>query len=260
MGGLLYKDFVSVNRIGKVRVTWSLVALTLLFFVLRIAFPGTKELADFIVTNGQGEIVNMIDVFLLLFYVFQVMFSLSFVSAGKIMGNDDKNKIKGYLAAMPLGKNAYVASKYLFLAIAAYVMLTMDLVWGIVYAAFCREGRILDIASMLNSFLVSIILLALFLAAIELPLNFSLGKENAMRVMVVFWTVIALGVIGYLMFGDLTVIAGWDITVFVKWLEKHPTGVLIFQGFQPVIILILYYLSYRLSCKLYRKKEGGAEQ
>ena len=257
MGGLLYKDFVSVNRIGKVKVTWFFTILTLVFIVLRIAFPGTSNDVDFLVTNEAGDqTINIMDSFFLMFFSCQIIMSLSFISVAKIMGNDEKNKIKGYLASMPLGKNAYVASKYIFIGVSAYVALSLDYIWGISYAAFCREGWFQDIAGMLNSLIVSIICLAIFLAAIEFPLYFSVGKEKVMRVMVVFWTAIALVIIGFLMFGDLTIVENLDIAVLMDFMKKHQTGFILFQAMEPVIILALYCLSYRLSIYLYHKKEG----
>ena len=65
MGGLLYKDFVAVNRIGKVKVTWFFTILTLVFIVLRVAFPGTSNDVDFLVTNEAGD--QTIHSFFLLF-------------------------------------------------------------------------------------------------------------------------------------------------------------------------------------------------
>lgn len=256
MGGLLYKDFVSRNKIGKVKITWVIFGVTLLFIILRVVFPGTKELEGFMATNEQGEIINQVDVFFYMFYGLWLIFSLSMISVSKIMGYDEKNKIKEYLSVMPIGKNTYVASKYVFVGIAAYVMMTVDYFWGISCAAFCRAGTNQNVVNMVNSFVVSFICIPLFLAAIEFPLYFSLGKEKAKRVMVVFWTVIAFIVVGFLMFGDLKLIENWDIGVFMAFVEKHKTGILIFQNMWPVIILILYYLSYRFSCYLYHKKEG----
>lgn len=247
MGGLLYKDFVSINRFGKIKLTIFLLLLTTIFIILRMVFPGTKDLEDFVVTNEQGETVNLLDVFFLMLYAFQIIMSLSFVGVWKIVGNDEKNKIKEYLTIMPFEKNTYIASKYIFIGISAYVFMSLDYVWGIVCAAFCRDGFIMDIVSMLNSMLIPIMSLLLFIAAIEFPLYFKFGKEKAMRVMVVFWTVIALVVIGYLMFGDLTIFQNLDISAFVDFVEKHKTGVIIFQSFEPVVILLLYYLSYCIS-------------
>lgn len=258
MGGLLYKDFVFINRLGKVKLTWVVTFLTLLFIILRIAFPGTAELEDFVFKNENGEIVNLIDSFMMYFYAVFMIASLSFVSAAKIMGNDEKNKIKVYLNTMPLEKNTYVASKYLFVGISAYVFMSIDIIWGITCAAFCREGIFMDLVSMLNSFIGPFVSLALFLASIEIPLYISVGKEIAMRVMTVFWTAIALIVIGFLLFGDLSIVENWDILAFMDFVEKHKTGIILFQAMEPVIILVIYYLSYRLSSYLY--KRGGEKE
>lgn len=256
MGGLLYKDFVSINRVGKIKMTWIIVLFTLLFIIFRIIFPGTKDSVDFQVIESQGETINLLDVYFTMFYVCWIFISLSMISVAKIMGHDEKNKIKGYISALPLEKNTYVASKYIFVGISAYVMMSLDYIWGITCIAFCREGRILEIVNMVNSSIVPIIAIALLIAAISFPLYLSMGKEAAMRVIVVFLTVIALIVIGYLLFGDLNLISNWNIYTVIDFMEKHRTGIIIFQSLEPAIILILYYFSYRLSCHLYYKKEG----
>lgn len=256
MGGLLYKDFVSINRIGKIKLTWFLLVLTIAFLVLRIVFPGTKAIEEFMGTNEQGQAVNMIDVFFTMAVAVLMIFSFSFISVAKIMGNDEKNKIKGYFSSMPIGNNTYIASKYVFLGIATYVFLSLNYIWGIICLAFCAEGNIRDNCSLLLSFIVPIMCLALFIAAIELPLYIRFGKEKSMRVRVVFWTIIAVFVIGYLMFGNLTYIQNFDIDVLVDFVDKHKTGVLLFQSMEPAIIITLYYISYRVSCYLYNKKEG----
>ena len=65
MGGLLYKDFVSVNRINKAKLTWILAALTVFYIGLRIAFPGTADRNAFLVESEDGQIVNLADTFFL---------------------------------------------------------------------------------------------------------------------------------------------------------------------------------------------------
>lgn len=254
MGGLLYKDFVSINRIGKVKMTWLLAIATILFIVLRILFPGTKDIEGFIFRSEDGEIANLIDAVFLVAYGYVMLIPPLMLRVSAIMGNDEKNKIKGYLSAMPIGKNTYVASKYIFIGFCAYVMLSIDYICGITNAAFCGKGLFLDLANMLNSLILICICVTLFVVAIEIPLHISLGKEKAMRAMVVFWTVIAFFVLGYLMFGDLSIVSNWNILALKDFMKKHATGVLIFQNIEPMIVLVIYYFSYRLSCYLYHKK------
>lgn len=255
MGGLLYKDFVSVDRVYKLHLTWIVIIYMMVFIVLRIMFPGTKELQEFIVVNDDGSVINLLDVFFVLTYGAFIFASITFVTIGNIMSNDEKKNIKDYFESMPVSKNTYVASKYVFLGIVAYVFMSIDYILGTTCAAFCREGLIQDIAVMMNSFVLNVVLIMIFLAAIEIPLYLSNGKEIAMRIMVVFWTVIALVVIGFLMFGDLTVVSGWNAISFMEYVENHKSGVLIFQAAEPAIILGLYLVSYLISCRLYQKKE-----
>lgn len=264
MGGLLYKDFVAVNRIGKIKATWMCVTITLAFIVLRIAFPGTAQIDEFMEKTESGEVINMLDAIFLTVYALWIFASVSLINVSKIMENDEKNKVKDFLNVMPLKNDAYVASKYIFMGIAAYVFMSIDYIWGITCAAFCKEGRVLDLVSFLNSFVIPIICIILLLASIELPLYIGLGKEKAKRAMIVFWTVIALVVIGFLMFGDLSITKNWDAMALMNYVKKHETAFAIFQSMEPVIILIIYYLSYRISRHLYNlgdrnnrnKKEG----
>lgn len=255
MGGLLYKDFVLVDRVGKLRVTWILTALTLLYIALRMAFPGTLESSDFIIIDAEGETVNLIDAFFLAAFACQLIISLTLVSGAKIMGSDEKNKIKEYLSSMPIGKNAYVASKYIFIAVAAYVIFSLDYIWGVTCVAFCRGGQLQDMAITLTSFVMTVVLIVLLLATFEIPLYIYFGKEKAMRVRVMFWMLIAFVAMGFVMFGDITAVSNLDLLVIMEWVEKHNTGIVIFQNMAPVIVLIFYYLSYRFSGYLYNKKE-----
>lgn len=256
MGGLLYKDFVMVDRVGKVRVTWILTALTLLYIALRMAFPGTGEVAGLIVTDAEGETVNIIDAFFLVAFACQLIISLTLVSGAKIMGSDEKNKIKEYLCSMPIDKNTYIASKYIFIAAAAYVIFSLDYIWGVTCIAFCRGGQLQDMATTLTSFVMTAVLLILLMAAFEIPLYIYFGKEKAMRVRVIFWTLIAFAAIGFVMFGDMAAMSNLDLLAIMDWLKKHNTGIVVFQNMAPVIVLVFYYFSYRFSGYLYCKKEG----
>lgn len=255
MGGLLYKDFVLIDRVGKLRVTWIVTALTLLYIVLRMAFPGTMENSDFIIIGAEGETVNLIDVFFLVAFACQLIISLTLVSGTKIMGSDEKNKIKEYLSSTPIDQNAYVASKYIFIAAVAYVIFSLDYIWGVTCVAFCRDGQMQDMAITLTSFVLTAVSIVLLLAAFEIPLYIYFGKEKAMRVRVMFWTLLAFVAIGFLMFGDITAVSNLDLLVIMEWVEKHNKGIVIFQNMAPVTVLIVYYLSYRFSGYLYHKKE-----
>ena len=256
MAGLLYKDFVSVS--GK-KFLGIIIGLTAVFTVLRIAFPGTADSMFFMVGTEEGETVNLFD------YLFPGSFAVLLISVfgiinswvGKIVEGDDKNKIRGYLRALPLEKNTYVASKYIFIGISAYVFMSVAMIWNTVANAFCGDGMISDALSVIGVLIPFVICLALLSAAIELPMFLTLGKNKAMVIKTAIITLIAFWVIGFLMFGNL---AGFEenfnILTFLKWYRKHIFAVSLLNILFPVITLVLYYLSYRIACYFTGRKEA----
>ncbi len=251
MGGLLYKDFVSVNRINKVKLTWILTILTVLYIALRIAFPGTADMKEFLVENEDGQIVNLVDSFFVTGLGLFIVGILGLMNGwtAKIVEFDDKNKIRGYVSALPLDKNAYIASKYLFMAISVYVFMSLFYIWVISCLAFCREGVIADTVELIGGFIPAFAGFSLLLAAIELPLFILFGKEKAMLIKVAFIMLIAFAMIGFLLFGDLV----WmeqhiNIAVLAKWCEKYKMEVAVVTLLSPVFVLALYYGSYRITC------------
>lgn len=256
MAGLLYKDFVSVS--GKKMVT-ILTCLTILFIVLRLVFPGTADHAIFLVESEEGEIINVLDTFFVAgAYLFLVSVCLLLNGwVGKIVEGDDKNKVRGYLRALPLEKNAYIASKYVFIGICAYVFMSIAFSWGVAANALCREGIMSEVLSMLNALVPSVIYVVLLSAAIELPLFLTMGKGRAMLIKTAIWLVIAFGAIGFLFFGDLVWIEQhFNIWVFLNWYQNHLFAVSLLNILFPVITLLLYYLSYRIACHFAGRKEA----
>ncbi len=251
MGGLLYKDFVSVNRINKVKLTWILTILTVLYIALRIAFPGTADMKEFLVENEDGQIVNLVDSFFVTGLGLFIVGILGLMNGwtAKIVEFDDKNKIRGYVSALPLDKNAYIASKYLFMAISVYVFMSLFYILVISCQAFCREGVIADSVELIGGFIPAFSGFSLLFAAIILHLLILFGKEKAMLIKVAFIMLIAFAMIGFLLFGDLV----WmeqhiNIAVLAKWCEKYKMEVAVVTLLSPVFVLALYYGSYRITC------------
>lgn len=259
MGGLLYKDFVSVNRINKLKLTWLLTGLTILFIGLRIVFPGTADMETFLAENEEGEIVNLIDVFFFMALGLFIVSTLALMNGwvAKLVETDDKNKIRGYISALPLEKNAYIASKYIFMAVSAYVFMSIYYIWSISCLAFCREGIIADNVEIIGGFIIPIFTsFALLLTAIELPLFILFGKEKAMLIKVAFIMLIAFAFIGFVLFGDLLWIEQHiNIIAFAKWYEAHMMEAALAVMLSPVLVLAFYYGSYRITCHFAAKED-----
>lgn len=258
MGGLLYKDFVSVNRINKIKLTWLLAALTILYIGLRIAFPGTADMEMFLAETEEGEIVNIIDTFFFIALGLFIVGTLEIMNGwvARLVETDDKNKIRGYISALPLDKNAYIASKYIFMAVSAYVFMSIYYIWCISCLAFCREGVMADNIQLLGGLIPEFAGLMLIVAAIELPLFILFGKEKAMLIKVAFIMLIAFALIGFMLFGDLMWIEEHiDIIALAKWYKTHMVEIAIVVSLSPAFVLAIYYGSYRITCHFANKED-----
>ena len=74
---------------------------------------------------------------------------------------------------------------------------------------------------------------------------------------VAFIVFLFFGGIVYLLFGDLTVFDHWDAEHIYQFLEQHPWIMKHGKATVPVVSVVLYVLSARLSAWLYTKKNVG---
>ena len=96
----------------------------------------------------------------------------------------------------------------------------------------------------------------LLLAAIELPLFILLGKEKAMLIKTAFIMLIAFAFIGFVLFGDLLWVEQHiDMIALAKWYEVHMMEVAVAVLLSPVLVLALYYGSYRITCHFADKED-----
>lgn len=245
MGGLLYKDFISVQ--GK-KMCVIVLGFVILFTILRIAFPGYKDLIS--VVNEDGEIVEIVDSYFVMGSAIFVIISIGYINqfVGAIVDGDQKNKIINYLSSMPLSKNAYIASKYVFIMVVTYVAFSVYSILSIICKAFCDDGVFLNIALATDSFAPSFYAIAILMSAIELPLFICLGHEKAMMIKIALWLVVAISAIGYLFFGDLSVFEKFDFSNLVDFVNAHSDAMMLLPVFSIVLTAIIYYLSYRITC------------
>ncbi len=250
MIGLLYKDFISVDRIHKFRLTWIIGFLTLIYGVLRVVFPGSYEIEELLVQNDSGKLINLLDSFFVMGLAIFLIACVSVVNSwvAKIVEGDEKNKIKDYLYAMPITKKSYVLSKYVFIAVAALFFLVIAYVWGILCREFCREGYMMEMTKIVMKFIPVFIGLGILSAAIELPLFIVLGKSKAMLIKIAIIMGIAFVIIGFVMFGDVTWLSEHlDAVKILIWCQEHKRGIELFCACSPMVSLVLFYLSYRVT-------------
>lgn len=245
MAGLLYKDFVGIK--GKMTVILFSLA-TMIFLAARIIFPGVTD----VVSDGEvNDIILMLCVLMLIFVGFFMISSWTVA----ICRNDEKCKARQFVNALPLAKNSYIASKYIFIAIAVYVIFSLEQIWTIIFSGMAGENGIASLATTAGMFLTSISSASMLLAAIELPFYFTFGVKKGSAIKVAILCILFFAVAYYMMFGDLSIIENWDIYVLVEWTQNHMTFMSFLSVFSPIVVLAIYWISYRLTCWINRNGE-----
>lgn len=261
MAGLLYKDFIGIR--GR-RILLVFAGCTLLFLILRFLFPGNVTTASSfgMVENEAGELVevaageirdSMLVQLPLLFIVSGFVLSSTWTAA--ICRHDEKNKTRQYTAALPLEKNAYIASKYLFIGIAVYLLFSLDTIWIMIFNSVAGDTNGARILMVLSQFLMAFYGLILVLAAIELPFFITFGVKKGMLVKTAIIEGAAFLGMAYLFFGNLEIFKNFDISIFVSWCEEHLVIVTLISILSPVAELFLFRLSYRITCRINQNRE-----
>ena len=238
MAGLLYKDFVAIR--GKIYAICMVVVLVL-GFVLRL-----------IVKDEATE-------YILVMYVPLMVFSLYLLVNNKmetdLMQVDEAKKQKQYCLSLPINKKLYVAEKYVFMLLIFYIAQSFVALFCSIMAVDCVTTICMQILSSIMAIIPIITTGMMTLAAIELPFfigaGYKKGKILKQGILEGFFVVFIV----YLLFGDLNVFEKFSLEIFVTWLEEHQDVVNALHVFTPVIGLAVFYISYRISCFLYERRE-----
>ena len=261
MAGLLYKDFIGIK--GR-RILWIFAGCTLLFLILRFLFPGnvTTVMAGGLVENEAGELVEMTvgelrDSMLIQLPLLFMVSGLCLASAwpAAICRHDEKNKTRQYTAALPLNKNAYIASKYLFIGIAVYLLFSLDTIWIMIFNSVAGDTNSAELLMVLSQFLMTFYGLILILAAIELPFFITFGVKKGMLVKTAIIEGAAFLGMAFLFFGNLEIFKNFDISIFMNWCEEHLMIVALISILSPVAELFIFCLSYRITCRINQNRE-----
>lgn len=256
MGGLLYKDFVSIK--GK-RVSIAIIIIVLLFLLFRVIFPGNEYNEVFSAMTETGEMINIVDTFFemslpVFLYTFIMLVSLSF---NKTISYDEKNKIRSYLFSLPVDKKKYVASKYVFVGILTYAYLSVYMILNVISAAFLGEiETVTNLSNLCMALAIPGMSLALLMNAVDIPVNLLFGRAKAVTIQTSFWLIVGFAVVALFLFGDLTVLDRWDLAKLVEWVNAHAFEATLVSVLSPVISLLLFYVSYRITTFFYERKEG----
>lgn len=255
----MYKDFVAIN--GK-RICIILLSALALLCILRVIFPGSMaEGLEMVFVNDQGIRINTLDLMFVTLYICIIFTIVCFIDmwcARLSEADESSSRIKNYVSSLPVSANSYVASKYVFVTIATYVLISLLSITGIVLAAFAEEGYVLDILRMFEVMVIPVTSLLILVASIELPLYILLGREKGNLVKVAIVLLLVFVLIGFMLFADVSWLSEKEtfLVRFINWYMKYQTEITLASYLSPVADLLIFYLSYRITVFFKARQEA----
>lgn len=235
MGGLIYKDFLT-NRKS-------------IFIALgAMLYCGLMIIMPYIIGTAEEDIGVFMQLYAILMFV--AMFFISGAFQGNMLKSDESKRWAYFITSTPMLKK-HIEAKYWFILILSMATVFITSVFD---ALNCL---LFDSASM-QMIIMIIFYIQMFLRAIEIPFCVRFGTDMGgyYRAGILVLVILIAGT--YFLFGDLSHFGSID--TFYDWLFKALSGeVKAFQMFIavfPFVSMGMYYLSYKLSCRLYLK---GAE-
>ncbi|WP_034450881.1 ABC-2 transporter permease [Butyrivibrio sp. AE2032] len=259
MGGLMYKDFVAIK--GK-RICIILLSAIALLCILRVIFPGSMaERLEMVFMNDQGIRINMLDLMFVTLYICIIFTIVCFIDmwcARLSEADESSSRIKNYVSSLPVSANSYVASKYVFVTIATYVLISLLSITGIVLAAFAEEGYVLDILRMFEVMVIPVTSLLILVASVELPLYILLGREKGNLAKVAIALLLVFVLIGFMLFADVSWLSERQefLVKFINWYMKYQTEITLASYLSPVLDLFIFYLSYGITVFFKARQEA----
>ena len=278
MAGLLYKDFVAIK--GKFLVT-ALLLLTVLFLILRLCIAGgdiavtengipTVQSEETGVQNDNvgiteaavvddAEVTGFIFDTVLAMLIVSLEIGLAVVPVSTMMNiilrTDEKNKTRAWIETLPMKKNAYIASKYLFFGIVYYGGISLLALWISIFVSNSGANMLTDFMNVNMQGILILFTAELIVVAIELPILLTAGTKKGMMVKRIVLMLILVALFAYLLFGDLSIFEHLDLYAILQWCEQNQVLVTLISIGLPIAAGILYWLSYIVTCRLNRNRE-----
>lgn len=236
MKGLLYKNFMAC-RLAITGLGFMIISYGILYYCI----------ADVAVTNarltGEGtESFTALSTFI--YFLFSMMLLTLYAELFK---TDEKTITYSFYFSTPQSAKGLIQSKYYFLLLidlcvlfASFLMDTLLMLKMGEYAVNNMTTCITFFSSMLMFMSVNIPFLVRY--------GSKANKEKASLYILIFFSIIAI----YGMFGDISFFFTENkILAIIEYLNSPK--MIFLSSLTPYAAVIMYYLSYRISLKLYRK-------
>lgn len=152
---------------------------------------------------------------------------------------DETSKWTRYAMIMPVTKNELVLSKYLVLLLFTTIGVALGGCVGLISGLILKN---VDFMTTVTAVLVALAT-AVVMGGISVPLLFHYGAEKARMLIIVSFSIPAL-----LYVAVIKIAAFFHITI-------SQNSIMLLLYVSPVLLIIMLYLSYRISCRIFAKKE-----
>lgn len=243
MLGLLYKDYIAVK--GKT------------FLMLLFGQFTVFTLLRFIVADNEEFDVMALALMFVIYTVLVCMISWQY--AMSLIKADEGKKQKLYFLSLPVEKRQYVLSKYLFLGIAFYLLQSVFIFQLQVGSVNLVAEDAKKLLSSIQAAMPAFFSLCMLICALDLMFYFGLGVDRAKNLLNGLLFLLLFVVIVYFLFGDLSLVENFDIISLMTYLQKHVEVMYTVQILFPVVAMLVYYISYRISVELFERREWEDE-
>lgn len=235
MSGLIYKEVVTNKR------NLLLMTLITLFLPILMLLPALSDNAD---EGSSGMIMSLMSIM-----VYIIIFLVVGTMQAQMFENDESKRWADYIVSTPKLARGQVESKYIFT-----LMVTIGaMILGIIGS---DTANVISGSSDMSMMIYLLVIIQVFLRAVEIPFIIRWGSKVGTVLKSIMFLVLLLAGIGYLLFGDLSFWNDMD-KIYEKMIGflngDYPDAFFVFLGVAPYITGILYYVSYRISVRLYLK-------
>ena len=259
MRGLIYKDLYLIKN--KIMIMAASLMFTYILMVV-VLIVAAKNLTVEVLEPMEG------------IFDFMVVIYIGLMGFNYLIKVDDSRSWGFYGISLPEGGKSIVASRYMVTFILYFISLTICVINDIICSLVA--GQMINVSELY----LGVIFFGIFLNALELPLAFRFGADKASVIRILISIVLILIISIYLLFGNIEWLMGdkgiLTITVrIIRQMADTPEGS--GEGFKVLsdelksfvknmtlkgyiaasmsyhLVTLFYYISYRISCKVYRK-------
>ena len=237
-------------------------------FILFLYFVGL-----YLLTTVVFQLVNVENAFK--FYPFivvmigMVVFMMIQIIPGEILKTEEKKEWKYYLLSSGLGVEKIVAERYLMTFLINFGSYLFAYLMMLIFLQLADSETTAMLFGIANGIYLSMFGFNLFLQAFEMPLSYRYGSARSDKMRIAIWLLILLPAAIYLLFGNIEWLMGENglyhhfqeyledpesLTVAAKaYMENLSRTAVFLFTLIPHLLVLCYYLSYKISCKVYKK-------